>query len=149
MDRIKEIHLLDWTNFPLWKGKIKLALLILNCNHAICKHAPTLPIGEGDYKSTFYWRVKEFEVSVGALKQAMIMKRCTSVELSGEIPDTDNAKQFLASLEEWHKGWRKNHVKFISLRCKCQLDLEKRELKQSRAEHIYSSRRPRCRFCKT
>ena len=59
----------------------------------------------------------------------MIMKKCISVKLMGEIPDTDNGKQFLASLEEQHKDWRKNHDKFIALRHKGQLDLEKQELK--------------------
>jgi hypothetical protein len=54
MGRIKETPLLDWTNFPLWKVEIQLGLLILKCDHAICEHAPTIQIAEGDYDITFY-----------------------------------------------------------------------------------------------
>jgi hypothetical protein len=61
MDRINQIPLLDWFNFPLCKGEVQLALLILSCDHAIHQSAPTLPTREGDYDSAFYWRVKEFE----------------------------------------------------------------------------------------
>lgn len=42
MDSIKKIPLLDWTNFPLWKEKFQLALLIFNCDHVIRDHAPTV-----------------------------------------------------------------------------------------------------------
>jgi hypothetical protein len=43
MDRIHKIPLLDWFNFPLWKGEVQLALLTLDCDHAIHQSAPALP----------------------------------------------------------------------------------------------------------
>jgi len=96
---------LNWTNFPLWKGEVQPALLILSCDHAIRKSAPTLPTTEGDYDNAFYWRVKKFESDTYMWERSnslslKIMKKRISDDVRGVIPDTDNAKQFLASLEE-------------------------------------------------
>ena len=154
MDSINRISLLDWTNFSLWKGEVELALLILSCDHAIRKSAPTLPTTEGDYDNAFYWRVKEFESDTYMWERSnrlslKIMKKRISDDVRGVIPDTDNAKQFLASLEELLKDQRNNYEKFFALRRKRKLNLEKQELKRSRAEAEHSFESLRCRFCMT
>ena len=79
----------------------------------------------------------------------MIMKKCISVKLLGEIPDIDNGKQFLASLEELLKDRWNNYEKFFALRRKRKLNLEKQELKRSRAKAEHSFESLRCRFCMT
>jgi hypothetical protein len=51
------------------------------------------------------------------------MKKHISDDLRGEIPETDNAKQFLASLlEELLKDRRNNYEKFFTLTHKRKLD---------------------------
>ena len=77
------------------------------------------------------------------------MKKRISDDLRGEIPETDNAKRFLATLEELLKDQRNNYEKFFTLRRKHKLDLEKQELKRSRAEAEHSFESPRCCFCMT
>jgi len=77
------------------------------------------------------------------------MRKRISDDLRGEIPKTDNAKQFVASLEDLLKDRRNNYEKFFALRRKRKLDLEKQELKRSRAEAEHSFESPRCHFCMT
>jgi hypothetical protein len=106
MDTINRIPLLDWMNFLSWKGEVQLALLILSYDHALCQSVPTLPTTDGDYDSAFYWRVKESDTYLWECSNRLslnITKKSISDNLTGEIPNTDNAKQFLASLEELFK----------------------------------------------
>nr|CCI55442.1 PH01B031C15.25 [Phyllostachys edulis] len=109
---IDNIEQLTGSNFLAWKEIISVVLGVLDLDYALRVTSPIPPIdGEDNYdekKKTYDANAEKWKWSNRL--SLMIMKTSISVGIKGAIPDSENAKEYLASIEEKFKGSTKVYV---------------------------------------
>ena len=109
---ISGIEHLNGTNFTMWKDQIKISLGITDLDYAL-RFDPPEPLtadSTADQKKTYEIWERSNRMSL------MIMKNSISTAIRGAIPDSENAKEFLASVEEQFKGSSKAHASTLILK---------------------------------
>ncbi|GJS29769.1 hypothetical protein Tco_0490389 [Tanacetum coccineum] len=90
------IEPLNRTNFSSWREQVKISLGITDLDYALRfdKPNPLTATSTVDEKMTYEILEKSNRMSL------MIMKNSISVAIRGAIPDSNNAKEFLKSVDE-------------------------------------------------
>ncbi|XP_071714297.1 uncharacterized protein [Rutidosis leptorrhynchoides] len=109
---IPRIEHLNGTNFESWKDQIKISLGIIDLDYALRfdKPVPLTDESTAEQKRTYdIWEISN-------RMSLMIMKNSITPAIRGAIPDSENAKEFLASVEEQFKGSSKSHASTLILK---------------------------------
>ncbi|GJV83070.1 hypothetical protein Tco_1522968 [Tanacetum coccineum] len=106
------IEPLTGTNFSTWRDQVKLTLGVMDLDHALRIDLPAALTAEStsDQKRAY----EQWERS--NCMSLMIIKKSISVAIRGAIPDSENAKEYLSSLEEQFKGTSKAHASTLILK---------------------------------
>ncbi|KAI3816586.1 hypothetical protein L1987_16288 [Smallanthus sonchifolius] len=106
------IDILTGANFASWRDSIKLTLGMMDLDYALRQDAPDALTAESsaDQKSEHAKWERSNRMSL------MIIKNSISVAIRGAIPDSDNAKTYLNSVEEQFKGSSKAHASTLILK---------------------------------
>ncbi|XP_071708907.1 uncharacterized protein [Rutidosis leptorrhynchoides] len=104
---IPRIEHLNGTNFESWKDQIKISLGIIDFDYALRFDQPVPTV---EQKRTYDIWERSNRMSL------MIMNNCITPAIRGAIPDFENAKEFLTSVEEQFKGSSKSHVSTLILK---------------------------------
>ncbi|GJV60786.1 zf-CCHC domain-containing protein [Tanacetum coccineum] len=109
---VSVIEPLNGTNFSSWKEQVKNSLSITDLDYALRfdKPNPLTATSTVDEKRTYEIRERSNRMSL------MIMKNSISVAIRGAIPDSENAKEFLKSVEEQFKGSSKANASTLILK---------------------------------
>nr|GEX14656.1 hypothetical protein [Tanacetum cinerariifolium] len=104
---LSEIEPLTGTNFSTWRDQVKLTLGVMDLDHALRIDPPAALTTEStaDQKRVY----EQWERSNRML--LMIIKNFISVAIRGVIPDSENVKEYLSSVEEQFKGTSKSPCK--------------------------------------
>nr|GEW14765.1 hypothetical protein [Tanacetum cinerariifolium] len=103
---VSGIEPLNGTKFSSWREQVKISFGITDLDYALRfdKPNPLTAISTVNEKRTYEIRERS---------NRMIMKNSISVAILGAIPDSENAKDFLKSVEEQFKGSSKANVSTI------------------------------------
>lgn len=109
---ISGIEQLNGTNFSTWRDQIKISLGIADLDYALRFNQPAALTAEStaDQKRVYEMWERSNRMSI------MIMKNSISVAIRGAIPDSENAREFLASVEEQFRGSSKAHASTLILK---------------------------------
>ncbi|GKE38397.1 UBN2_2 domain-containing protein, partial [Tanacetum coccineum] len=109
---VSGIEPLNGTNFSSWKEQVKISLGITDLDYALRfdKPNPLTATSTADEKRTYEIWERSNRMSL------MIMKNSISVAIRGAIPDSENAKEFLKSVEEQFKGSSKANASTLILK---------------------------------
>ncbi|GAV78137.1 UBN2_2 domain-containing protein, partial [Cephalotus follicularis] len=103
---------LNGTNFLTWKEQIGIVLGVMDLDHALL--IDTLaPITA---QSTIEQRAAYEKWERSNRMSLMIMKSSISVAIQRAIPDSNDAKTYLASVEEQFKGYSKAHASTLIMK---------------------------------
>lgn len=106
------IEQLTGTNFATWMDSLKLALGVMELDHALRFDPPeALNEKSTDEQKQFY---AQWERS--NRMSLMIIKNSISLAIRGAIPDSDNAKTYLDSIEEQFRGTSKAYASTLILK---------------------------------
>ncbi|GKA99399.1 putative zinc finger, CCHC-type containing protein [Tanacetum coccineum] len=105
------IEPLTGTNFSTWKDQVKLTLGVMDLDHAFRIDPPAALTAEStvDQKRAYEQWERSNRVSL------MIIKNSIFVAIQGAIPDSENAKEYLSSVEKQFKGTSKAHLKAMDM----------------------------------
>jgi len=107
--QIGSIEPLTGSNFPSWKSSLLIVLGMNDLDYALRVEEPKAPeAGTEDYealRSQYLANSEKWERSNRLSGQ--IMKNSISEGIRGAIPDNENAKSYLESVEEHYKGTSK------------------------------------------
>ena len=112
------IEPLNGTNFSQWKEKVMIHLGVLNLDLALRENAPTAPLVSAlDYAD----KKKEYDAKCEKWGHSnrmslMIIKSSISVGIRGAIPDSEDAKKYLASVEEQFKSSSKTYASTLIMK---------------------------------
>ncbi|KAI3771808.1 hypothetical protein L6452_02977 [Arctium lappa] len=106
------IEPLTGTKFSTWRDSVKLTLGVMDLDHALRADAPP---ALNDKSTTEQKRVYD-QWERSNRMSLMIIKNSISVAIRGAIPDSDNAKTYLNSVEEQFKGTSKAHASTLILK---------------------------------
>ncbi|KAK3039644.1 hypothetical protein RJ639_027235 [Escallonia herrerae] len=100
------IESLSGTNFRKWKEQISIILGVMDLDYALRVDAPTALTAESstEQKAAYEKWERSNRISL------MIMKGSITIAIRGAIPDSDNAKLYLAHIEEQFQGSSKAHA---------------------------------------
>ncbi|GJX07922.1 UBN2_2 domain-containing protein [Tanacetum coccineum] len=106
------IEPLTGTNFSTWRDQVKLTLGIMDLDHALHIDYPAALTAAStvDQKRAYEQWERSNHMSL------MIIKNSISVAIRGAIPDSENAKEYLSSIEEQFKGTSKAHESTLILK---------------------------------
>ena len=106
------IEPLTGTNFSTWRDQVKLTLGVMDLDHALRTDPPAALTAEStaDQKRAYEQWERSNRMSL------MIIKNSISVAIRGAIPDSENAKEYLSSVEEQFKGTSKAHASTLILK---------------------------------
>ncbi|GKC35713.1 UBN2_2 domain-containing protein [Tanacetum coccineum] len=106
------IEPLTGTNFSTWRDQVKLTLEVMNLDHALRIDPPAALTAEStaDQKRACEQWERSNRMSL------MIIKNSISVAIRGAILDSQNAKEYLSSVEEQFKGTSKAHASTLILK---------------------------------
>ncbi|GKA97571.1 putative RNA-directed DNA polymerase [Tanacetum coccineum] len=106
------IEPLTGTNFSTWRDQVKLTLGVMDLDHALRIDPPAALTAEStaDQKRAYEQWERSNRMSL------MIIKNSISVAIRGAIPDSENAKEYLSSVEEQFKGTSKAHASTLILK---------------------------------
>ncbi|GKG07761.1 hypothetical protein Tco_0330730, partial [Tanacetum coccineum] len=90
------IEPLTSTNFSTWRDQVKLTLGVMDLDHALRID----PLAADQKRAYEQWKQSN-------RMSLMIIKNSISVSNRGAIPDSENAKEYLSSVEEQFKGTSK------------------------------------------
>ncbi|GKD71320.1 hypothetical protein Tco_1325410 [Tanacetum coccineum] len=109
---ISGIEHLNGTKFSSWKEQVKFSLSITDLDYALRfnKPNPLTATSTVDEKKTYEIWERSNRMSL------MIMKNSISIAIRGAIPDSENAKEFLKSVEEQFNGSSKANVSTLILK---------------------------------
>jgi hypothetical protein len=97
-------------NFAKWKTDIQMILAIMDRDHSFREDKPVEPIVEGANDTTLALRKAKYEKAKAQWERSdrvafMIMDNAIDPAIRGALPKTaDNAKTFMAKIEEHFKG---------------------------------------------
>ncbi|CAH9106033.1 unnamed protein product [Cuscuta europaea] len=106
------IEPLTGTNFASWRDAVKLTLGMMDLDYAL-RHDP--PAALTDQSSQEQKRVYE-QWERSNRMSLMVIKNSISVAIRGAIPDSENAKTYLDSVEEQFKGTSKAYASTLILK---------------------------------
>ncbi|KAK3017338.1 hypothetical protein RJ639_007519 [Escallonia herrerae] len=100
------IESLSGTNFRKWKKQISIILGVMDLDYALRVDAPAALTAESstEQKAAYEKWERSNRISL------MIMKGSITTTIQGAIPDSDNAKLYLAHIEEQFQGSSKAHA---------------------------------------
>ncbi|KAK3032597.1 hypothetical protein RJ639_037361 [Escallonia herrerae] len=100
------IESLSGTNFRKWKEQISIILGIMDLDYALRVDTPAALTAESstEQKAAYEKWERSNRISL------MIMKDSITTAIRGAIPDSDNAKLYLAHIEEQFQGSSKAHA---------------------------------------
>jgi hypothetical protein len=106
------IEPLTGTNFSTWRDQVKLTLGVMDLDHALRTDPPAAltDASKSDQKRAYEQWERSNRMSL------MIIKNSISVAIRGAIPDSENAKEYLSSVEEQFKGTSKAHASTLILK---------------------------------
>ncbi|CAH9062678.1 unnamed protein product [Cuscuta europaea] len=105
------IEPLTGTNFASWRDNVRLTVGVMDLDLAL-RHDPPAPLTAESTQE--HKRVHE-QWERSNRMSLMIIKNSISVSIRGAIPDSDNAKIYLDSVEEQFKGTSKAHASTLIL----------------------------------
>ncbi|GAV77093.1 UBN2_2 domain-containing protein [Cephalotus follicularis] len=103
---------LNETNFLTWKEQIGIVLGVMDLDHAL--RIDTL--AAITTQSTIEQRAAYEKWERSNRMSLMIMKSSISVAIRGAIPDSNDTKTYLASVEEQFKGFSKAHASTLIMK---------------------------------
>ncbi|GAV74305.1 hypothetical protein CFOL_v3_17785, partial [Cephalotus follicularis] len=103
---------LNGTNFLTWKEQIGIVLGVMDLDHALRIDTPAAITA----KSTTKQRAAHEKWEHSNCISLMIMKSSISVVIRGAIPDSNDAKTYLASMEEQFNGSSKAHASTLIMK---------------------------------
>ncbi|KAK3023367.1 hypothetical protein RJ639_043448 [Escallonia herrerae] len=103
---LSSIESLSGTNFKKWKEQISIILGVMDLDYALRVDAPAALTAESstEQKAAYEKWERSNRISL------MIMKGSITTANRGAIPDSDNAKLYLAHIEEQFQGSSKAHA---------------------------------------
>ncbi|KAK3000945.1 hypothetical protein RJ639_020476 [Escallonia herrerae] len=103
---LSSIESLSGTNFKKWKEQISIILGVMDLDNALRVDAPAAFTAESstEQKAAYEKWERSNRISL------MIMKGSITTAIRGAIPDSDNAKLYLAHIEEQFQGSSKAHA---------------------------------------
>nr|GEX65642.1 UBN2_2 domain-containing protein [Tanacetum cinerariifolium] len=106
------IEPLTGTNFSTWRDQVKLTLGVMDLDHTLRIDPPAALTAEStaDQKRAYEQWERSNRMSL------MIIKNSISIAIRGAIPDSENAKEYLSSIEEQFKGTSKAHASTLILK---------------------------------
>ncbi|XP_071729185.1 uncharacterized protein [Rutidosis leptorrhynchoides] len=109
---LSEIEPLTGTNFSTWRDQVKLTLGVMDLDHALRIDPPVTltDASTSDQKRAYEQWERSNRICL------MINKNSISVAIRGAIPDSENAKEYLNSVEEQFKGTSKAHASTLILK---------------------------------
>ncbi|KAL4591583.1 hypothetical protein LXL04_004552 [Taraxacum kok-saghyz] len=106
------IETLTGTNFATWRDSLKLALGVMELDHAL-RFDPPEALNE---KSTTEQKLFYDKWERSNRMSLMIIKNSISMPIRGAIPDSENEKTYLESVEEQFRGTSKAHASTLILK---------------------------------
>ncbi|GAV67298.1 UBN2_2 domain-containing protein, partial [Cephalotus follicularis] len=103
---------LNGTNFLTWKEQIGIVLGVMDLDHALRIDTPAAITAQ----STIEQRAAYEKWERSNRMSLMIMKSSISVAIRGAIPYSNDAKTYLASVEEQFKGSSKAHASTLIMK---------------------------------
>ncbi|GAV91546.1 hypothetical protein CFOL_v3_34940, partial [Cephalotus follicularis] len=100
------------TNFLTWKEQIGIVLGVMDLDHALRTDTPTAITAQ----STTEQKASYEKWELSNRMSLMIMKSSISVAIRGAIPNSNNAKTYLSSVEEQFKGSSKAHASTLIMK---------------------------------
>jgi hypothetical protein len=110
---------LGGVNFAKWKADIQMILAIMDQDHSFREDEPVEPIAEDANDTTLVLRKAEYEKAKVQWERSdriafMIMDNAIDPAIRGALPKTaDNAKTFMAKIEEHFKGFSKDNASIL------------------------------------
>ncbi|KAK3037571.1 hypothetical protein RJ639_030754 [Escallonia herrerae] len=106
---LSSIESLSGTNFRKWKEQISIILGVMDLDYALRVDAPAALTAESstEQKAAYEKWERSNRISL------MIMKGSITTAILGAIPDSDNAKLYLAHIEEQFQGSSKAHATIL------------------------------------
>ncbi|KAK3004797.1 hypothetical protein RJ639_019930 [Escallonia herrerae] len=103
---LSSIESLSGTNFRKWKEQISIILGVMDLDYALRVDAPATLTAESstEQKAAYEKWERSNRISL------MIMKGSITTAIRGGVPDSDNAKLYLAHIEEQFQGSSKAHA---------------------------------------
>ncbi|GAV72464.1 UBN2_2 domain-containing protein, partial [Cephalotus follicularis] len=103
---------LNGTNFLTWKEQIDSVFGVMDLDHALRTDTPATIMAQSttEQKAAYEKWERSNHMSL------MIMKSSISVAIQGAIPDSNNAKTYLASVEEQFKSSSKAHASTLIMK---------------------------------
>ncbi|KAK3000764.1 hypothetical protein RJ639_021566 [Escallonia herrerae] len=103
---LSSIESLSGTNFRKWKEQISIILGVMDLDYTLRVDAPVTLTAESstEQKAAYEKWERSNRISL------MIMKGSIMTAIRGAIPDSDNAKLYLAHIEEQFQGSSKAHA---------------------------------------
>ncbi|GAV74952.1 UBN2_2 domain-containing protein [Cephalotus follicularis] len=102
----------NWTNFLTWKEQIGIVLGVMDLDHALRTDTPTAITAQSTTEQKASYEKWEHSNRMSL----MIMKSSISVAIRGAIPNSNNAKTYLSSVEEQFKGSSKAHASTLIMK---------------------------------
>ncbi|GAV65560.1 UBN2_2 domain-containing protein [Cephalotus follicularis] len=109
---VSGVEPLNGTNFLTWKEQIGIVLGVMDLDHALRLDTPAAIMAQ----STIEQRAAYEKWERSNRMSLMIMKSSISVAIQGAIPDSNDAKTYLASVEEQFKGSSKAHASILIMK---------------------------------
>ncbi|KAK2979288.1 hypothetical protein RJ640_013252 [Escallonia rubra] len=103
---LSSIESLSGTNFRKWKEQISIILGVMDLDYALRVDAPAAFTAKGSAEQKAAYEKWERSNCISL----MIMKDSITTAIRGAIPDSDNAKLYLAHIEEQFQGSSNAHV---------------------------------------
>ncbi|KAK3009151.1 hypothetical protein RJ639_014178 [Escallonia herrerae] len=103
---LSSIESLSGTNFRKWKEQISIILGVMDLDYALRVDAPAALTAESSTEQKAAYEKWERSNCISL----MIMKGSITTAIRGAIPDSDNAKLYLAHIEEQFQGSSKAHA---------------------------------------
>ncbi|GAV92617.1 UBN2_2 domain-containing protein, partial [Cephalotus follicularis] len=103
---------LNGTNFLTWKEQIDIVLGVMDLDHALRIDTPAAITAQSTIEQMAVYEKWERSNRMSL----MIMKSSISVAIRGAIPDSNDAKTYLASVEEQFKGSSKAHASTLIMK---------------------------------
>jgi hypothetical protein len=100
-------------NFAKWKAVIQMILAVMDWDHSFREDKPIEPVAEGANDTTLALQKAEYEKAKAQWERSdrvafMILDNVIDLAIRGALPKTaDNAKTFMAKIEEHFKGFSK------------------------------------------
>ena len=103
---INQIELLNGHNYQKWKGDIELNLAILDFDHVLKEDPPTAPAANASKETK-----EKYDTWMKHNKMALIcIKKSMNSSVMGSIPDSEYAREYMASIAEKYKVSNKAEI---------------------------------------